>query len=202
MNNVIYSNFDKSLMDKMPVEAFEGRIFVIDTPNKIANAISYLSTQNALGVDTETRPSFKKGRVNKVALLQISTLDTCFLFRINRTDVTQDMVNLFENNSILKIGLSLKDDFQKLFDRQNFNPQGFIDLQTYVKEIGIQDNGLQKIYSNLFHKKISKRQQLSNWEADVLTERQKLYAATDAWACLKIYNEVNNLKEHNTFTLI
>ena len=111
------------------------------------------------------------------------------------------MIDLFENINVLKVGLSLKDDFHKLFDRKNFNPKGFVDLQDYVKDIGIQDNGLQKIYANLFNKKINKRQQLSNWETDVLSDKQKFYAATDAWACLKIYNKVNYLKKYRSFTL-
>ena len=98
------------------------------------------------------------------------------------------------NDKILKIGLSLRDDFGAMRKRTDIKPANFLDLQNYVGQFGIEDASLQKIYAILFDKKISKGQRLSNWEADVLTEQQKKYAALDAWACLKIYNQLNQDK--------
>ena len=144
---------------------------------------------------TETRPSFKRGTTHKVALLQISTQDTCFLFRLNRICMP-DSLQEFLMSDTLKIGLSLKDDFNSLRKREDVHPDrgNWIELQDYVGRFGIADRSLQKIFANLFGQKISKSQRLSNWEAEVLSEGQKLYAATDAWACVEIYNCLTELE--------
>ena len=92
----------------------------------------------------------------------------------------------------MKIGLSLRDDFNSLRKRVEINPQNFLDIQSLVLQYGIEEASLQKIYAILFGKKISKGQRLSNWETDILTEQQKRYAALDAWACLQIYKQLNN----------
>jgi ribonuclease D len=155
--------------------------------------------QPILGFDTETRPAFKKGQMHQVALLQVATHDTCFLFRLNKTGLTDSVVRLLEDKSITKVGLSLQDDMRALNQRRAFEPGTYVELQKEVKDIGIEDNSLQKIYANLFGKKIAKGQQLSNWEADILSEAQQRYAATDAWACIKIHEEVTRMKETKDF---
>ena len=179
----------------MPKVLFPGRIFVVYTESDAEKAVAYLKDQRIVGVDTETRPSFKRGTTHKVALLQISTQDTCFLFRLNRIGMP-DSLQEFLMSDTLKIGLSLKDDFNSLRKRQDMHPDrgNWIELQEYVGKFGIEDRSLQKIYANLFGEKISKNQRLSNWEADVLSEGQKLYAATDAWACVEIYNCLSELE--------
>lgn len=186
---------DKSEIATMPNVLFEGRIFVIDTPNEAEKAVKALSTEKIIGIDTETRPAFRKGVTHSVSLLQLSTADTCFLFRLCRIGLPDSLVSLLENKKITKVGLSLHDDYQALKRRTPFTPGGFLDLQKFVTEFGIEEMSLQKIYAIIFGQRISKNQQLSNWDADVLTDKQKLYAATDAWACLNIYNrltETNN----------
>ena len=176
-------------------EEFKGRIFVIDTPNKADRAVNYLSGFNYLGFDTETRPTFTKGNTNNVALIQLATDKRCYLFQLNRIGFSASLVRLLSDVNVRKIGLSLKDDFTVMSRRMKFTPQGFVDLQKIVSEHDIADIGLQKIYAILFQKKISKRQQLSNWEVDVLSEAQKKYAALDAWACLKIYEKLCRTNE-------
>ena len=173
-----------------PAEKFNGRIEEIRTTDECKKAINYLSGCGILGFDTETRPTFRKGSVNSVSLIQLSTNDTCFLFRVSIFGFSPELIQLLSNPGILKIGLSLLDDFQSMRRRARFTPQGFIDLQNVVKNYNIEDLSLQKIYALLFHKKISKSQRLTNWEAETLTESQKRYAALDAWACLKIYEEL------------
>lgn len=182
---------------------FPGRIFVIYTESDAEKAVAYLKDQRIVGVDTETRPSFKRGTTHKVALLQISTQDTCFLFRLNRIGMP-DSLQEFLMSDTLKIGLSLKDDFNSLRKRQDMHPDrgNWIELQEYVGKFGIEDRSLQKIYANLFGEKISKNQRLSNWEADVLSEGQKLYAATDAWACVEIYNCLSELESTGNYEII
>jgi ribonuclease D len=155
-----------------------------------------------VGVDTETRPSFKRGQLHKVALLQVSTLDTCFLFRLNRIGMPEPLED-FLASDVLKVGLSLKDDFTMLRRRKDMHPDAgnWIELQDYVPRFGIVDKSLQRIYANLFGMKISKNQRLSNWEAETLTEAQQHYAAIDAWACVKIYNYLQEL-ERDGYELI
>ena len=198
----LYSKFDKKLISALPRALFEGRIFVIQTEAEASRAVDYLLASAVLGVDTETRPSFRKGCTNKVALLQVSTDDTCFLFRLNHIGVTESVKRLLQDENVLKVGLSLRDDFASLHKRGEFEPRAFLDLQDYVRAFGIEDMSLQKLYANIFGQKISKGQRLTNWEADVLTEGQKLYAATDAWACIRLYRELETLKENNDYELI
>lgn len=185
-------NFTKSITKDeiaiLPVETFQGRIIVIQSLPEAEKATRFLSGFDLLGFDTETKPNFKKGSSNKVALIQISTEDTCFLFRVNFIGIPGCVMQLLTNNRIKKIGLSLRDDFSALRRRIPLEPGGFLDLQNYVGKFGIEDVSLQKIYAILFNKKISKGQRLTNWEADILSDAQKKYASLDAWACLKIYN--------------
>lgn len=198
----IPSNITKADIAKLPVELFEGRIIVIHSVADVEKAVNYLKGFPVLGIDTETRPSFAKGKTYKVALLQVSTEDTCFLFRLNYIGMPDALINLLQDARQLKIGLSLKDDIQSLHRKHSFEPHGFLDLQNYVKEMGIEAQSLQKIYALLFGKKISKAQRLTNWEADVLTDRQKSYAATDAWTCLRIYKHLEEIKRNREFRIV
>ena len=199
---ILYNKVDKQEISSLPRAVFNGRIFTIHTEREAEKAVDYLLSFRLLGVDTETRPSFKKGKMNSVALLQVSTEDTCFLFRLNRIGLPQPLLRLLEDTSVLKVGLSLKDDLAMLKRRGDFRPGNFLDLQEFVRKVGIEDMSLQKIYANLFREKISKGQRLTNWEAEILTDGQKLYAATDAWACVRIYNELSELMQNRNYELI
>lgn len=201
MNKIIYNKFDKHKIPELPRVVFPGRIITLITAGEAERAVDYLLTSDILGFDTETRPIFKKGRRNKVALLQVSNHDTCFLFRLNRMGLCPAVIRLMETVGPLKIGLSWHDDLMSLHQRGDFEARGFIDLQDHMKELGIMDMSLAKLYANLFHQRISKREQLSNWEADVLSQKQKDYAATDAWACVMLYEEFLRLKETQDFFL-
>lgn len=189
----IYANIDKSAIEQMETEQFDGRIITITTKTETDKAVSYLQSFPVVGIDTETRPCFSKHESHKVCLLQISTPDTCFLFRLNLTDIPDSLANLLADPNQIKVGLSLKDDIRALNARRKIMFSRYVELQNKVRDIGIQDKSLQKIYANIFGKKISKNKRLTNWEAPSLSEGQKRYAATDAWACLKIYNELEKL---------
>ena len=184
----------KETIATLPVESFPGKIVVVDTDGMVNKAITELQQESIIGFDTETRPTFKKGRSNHVALVQLSTHDTCYLFRINRIGFVPALKQLLENEKYLKVGISLKDDFCMLnrLNNEEFTPRNFIELQKVVKKFGIEDQSLQKIYGIVVGKKISKGQRLSNWEADHLSESQQLYAATDAWSCIKIYEKLQS----------
>lgn len=182
----------KEEIRELPVETFEGEIIVIDRVEDVANAVDYLKQFEVIGFDTETKPVFKKNVSHKVALMQLSTMDKCFLFRLNRIKYPDELDELICSKDVVKVGLSLQDDFAALRKRSDCSPLNFRDLQNIVQDYGIKDLSLQKIYAILFNKKISKNQRLSNWEADTLKDSQQMYAAIDAWACLKIYNHLIN----------
>lgn len=198
---IIQRSIDKESLNGLPKVTFPGEIHVVQTPWEAERAVTYLKQCPLVGIDSETRPSFAKGRVHKVALLQVSDEKHCFLFRLNLTGLTLPIITLLESPHTTKVGLSLKDDFMMLHKRAPFEQRACIELQEYVRVFGIEDKSLQKIYGILFGEKISKNQQLTNWEADRLTEPQKLYAATDAWACLNIYNRLEELKRTGDFMI-
>ncbi|MDR0658670.1 MAG: 3'-5' exonuclease domain-containing protein 2 [Mediterranea sp.] len=198
---IIKRRIDKEELKEMPIAVFPGKIFVVRTEAETGKAVEYLASQTVVGIDSETRPSFTKGKLYKVALLQISSEDCCFLFRLNHIGLPAPVIGLLENPSIIKVGLSLRDDFLMLRKRAPFRQQSCIELQEYINAFDIQDKSLQKVYAILFGEKISKSQRLSNWDTDVLTYAQKLYAATDAWSCLKIYNLLEKLKETGDYVI-
>ena len=180
---------------------FDGTTVVVIAAQDAKKAVDFLLKQDVLGIDTETRPSFRKGKQNVVSLLQVATKNICFLFRLNLIGLTPDIKRLLEDTTVPKVGLSLHDDVLSLHKRGDFTPGLFIDLQDHMKELGVDDKSLQKLYANFFGQKISKSQQLSNWEADVLSDKQKSYAATDAWACVMLYEEYLRLRTTGDFTL-
>ncbi len=202
MKKILFNRYDKKKISTLPRIIFEGRIVVVLTEREAQKAVDFLLTQPILGIDTETRPSFKKGRVNQVALLQIATHDICFLFRLNQLGMTAAVKRLLEDTEVPKIGLSLHDDLMMLSRRGEFRRGNFIDLQDKVKEIGVEDMSLQKLFANFFGMRISKRDQLSNWEADILSDKQKIYAATDAWTCILLYEELLRLEKTEDYELI
>lgn len=174
----------------MPVAAFEGEVIVVDKPEMVDEAIAYLGRQKVIGVDTEARPSFQRGTHYPTALVQIATHERCYLFRLTHVGMPESLAKLFANPKICKVGLAFKDDINGLRRRRNFTPANCIDVQNMVAQYGILDMGLQKIFAICFGKKISKAQQLTNWENSHLTPDQARYASTDAWATLLIYEDL------------
>ena len=170
---------------------------VVDRAEQVADAVSYLRTQKTIGVDTEARPSFQRGIHYPTALVQIASHERCYLFRLTHIGLPQELADLFADASICKVGLAFKDDINGLRRRRNFTPANCVDIQKMVSQYGILDLGLQKLFAICFGKKISKTQQLTNWENNHLTPEQARYAATDAWATLLIYED---LLQHEPLT--
>ena len=198
----IYNKYDKNKINALPQVLFPGKIVVVQSESEADKAVDYLLSCDIMGVDTETKPSFKKGHMHKVALLQVSTREVCFLFRLNFIGMPPSVIRLLSNTTVPMIGLSWHDDICSLHRRTDFTPGLFIDIQNIVGRIGIEDLSLQKLYANIFGEKISKRQRLTNWEADALTNRQCLYAATDAWTCIRLYEEICRLAETGDYELV
>ena len=171
---------------------FEGRIHLIDSYRELKAAVKKISKGDYLGFDTETRPTFKKGQVNKVSLLQLANKTDAWLFRLNMTGLTPELAEILSNPEIIKVGVALPQDLRTLNVLRDFQPAGFIDLQDWVKSFGIKDAGLRKLTGLVLGFRLSKTQQVTDWEAESLTEAQQIYAATDAWAAFEIYRVLSN----------
>tara|TARA_R110001583_G_scaffold33438_4_gene112956 strand:- start:47138 stop:47734 length:597 start_codon:yes stop_codon:yes gene_type:complete len=177
----------KDEINDLPLEAFEGEIVIIDSNEGLEEAVGYLKQFPVLGFDTETKPSFTKGNVNPVALLQLSSFEKSFLFRLNRIGLPFPIIDLLSDPEIIKVGAAIKDDIRGLQDITDFDGNSFLELQQYVLSFGIENFSLKKLAAIVLKIRISKRQQVSNWEASELSHGQLRYAATDSWVSLEIY---------------
>ena len=195
---MLYPNkIEKSTISTLPPCDITGEIIVIDRPEDVATAVDDLKQCPLIGFDTETRPSFRRGESNTISLLQLATDRRAYLFRLKKIGQNQLLKDLLESEEHIKIGLSVHDDFHSLNRWMPCRPKNFIELQKYVKAFGIEEMSLQKIYAIIFGQRISKNQRLTNWENDVLTDKQKQYAATDAWVCIKIYRRLQKTPKKN-----
>jgi len=179
-------------INRLKVKQFEGKIRVINTPEDAAEAAEYIGKHAVIGFDTESKPSFKKGSSNKVSLLQLAIPNEVFLFRLFNTGLPPELIKLFEDEDIIFTGVAIRDDVRKLQGIKHFKSAGFLELQNYSSYFKIEDNSLKKLAAIVMGIRISKSQQLSDWEAKTLTEAQMRYAATDAWVCIEVYRILRN----------
>lgn len=191
-NNKYHENITIEELKGYELSWFKGEIIVVDDLKKFSEVFPRLKNSKILGFDTETKPSFKKGRKNKVSLIQLSNSELACLFRINKTGMPHELAELLSNPEVTKVGVAIHDDIKIISNIKKFSPSGFIDLQSYVRDFGIQSSGLKKLAAIILGFRISKRQQVTDWEAVQLTEAQQLYAATDAWVCFEIYEKLAN----------
>ncbi len=184
----------KEELKEFQIERFEGNVHIVENEADTIRAVAYLSKYKFIGFDTESKPTFVKGKSNihGIALLQLSSDKEAFLFRLNHFEMPESLKLLLENPNVLKIGSATHGDIHKLaelYKKGEFHPKGFVDIQVVGKKYKIETVGLTKLTALLLGFRISKRQQLSNWEADELSAAQISYAATDAWACYVLYQE-------------
>ncbi len=186
--------FEKSIskdeINTLPLTWYEGKVVIASTKSQIDKAIFEIEKHNVVGFDTESKPAFRKGQFNHVALLQIAIPDKVYLLRIIQTGITDTLKNFFENPNIIKVGIALDDDLVALKKRRNFKPAGFLDLNKLAQTLKIENIGARNLSALILGGRISKSQQVSNWENPRLTGPQIRYAATDAWICLEIYNRL------------
>lgn len=189
-NNKYLENITVDELKEYELSWFKGEIVVIDDLKKFEEVFPRLKNSTILGFDTETRPSFKKGGKNKVSLIQLSNRNLACLIRINKTGIPRELSDLLSDPEVIKVGVAIHDDIKFLSKVKKFSPAGFVDLQSYVRNFGIQSSGLKKLAAIVLGFRISKRQQVTDWEAVELTEAQQVYAATDAWVCYEIYDKL------------
>lgn len=178
----------------LPKNSFEGKIIVIDNFPLFNKYIPVIQKEKLWGFDTETRPAFKKGVVNRPAMVQFSNEAYAFLFRLRRIGLPDELAEVIGDPSIIKVGVALRDDLKDLKLYRDIKPAGFIDLQKYAETFGIESKGLNKLTAIVLKFRISKSQQVTNWENRMLSQAQMIYAATDAWVCYEIYRELQRVK--------
>ena len=188
MSSTFAENISIEEIRELELKWFEGEIVVVDSISKFRSVITHLKRCDILGFDTETKPSFRKGKKNKVSLIQLADKNLACLFRINKIGLPTELLEILADRNVIKAGVAIHDDIKILKHISRFEPGGFIDLQTFVKNYGIQCSGLKKLTAIVLGFRISKSQQVTDWEAASLSEAQQIYAATDAWVCREIYN--------------
>ncbi|AWW32316.1 3'-5' exonuclease domain-containing protein 2 [Echinicola strongylocentroti] len=181
----------KDEVNELPLGHFEGDIVLIEDEKLVPEAVEELSKYSKIGFDTETRPSFRKGVHHEVSLLQLSTPEKAFLFRLNHVGFPSSVRRILEDPNRVKIGAAVRDDIKALKKLEpSFSQASFFDLNEELKKVGFHNVGVRNLSAMVLNIRISKSEQVSNWEAEELTPKQQLYAATDAWACLEIFNEL------------
>lgn len=177
-------------INALPLGAYDGKTIVISEERKLTKAFDEIHEHRVVGFDTETKPVFVRGHQNSVALMQIALPEKVFLIRIKQTGVTSHIVKFLESNEVQKAGVALRDDIKGLQRLKPYTPAGFIELAQLSKDAGLEVESVKKLTALLLGFRISKSAQTSNWEAEVLQEKQISYAATDAWVCLEIYKKL------------
>ncbi len=171
---------------------FNRKITIIKDNENLLKTTRFLKNYDKLGFDTETKPAFKKGTVNPLSLIQLATFDEAFIIQVKFISNLTPLADIFENEEIKKIGVGIKDDLKKLKEIIDFEPNGFVDLAKIAEQKGIIQTGLRALSVRYLQKRISKTVQKSNWHTNELTNKQIIYAATDAWAALKLYEPLIN----------
>jgi len=187
----MHTSITKEELEELPLVKFTGEIIVVDRPEHFDIVAEELKEEIVIGFDTETKPSFKKGQRNEVALIQLATSDKAYLIRLNRTGMNGKLLSLLSDPDVIKVGVGIRDDLRALKRLREFEPAGFVEIQDMAQNAGLENISLKKLAALVMKVRVSKRQRLSNWEADNLTESQLNYAATDAWAALMIYDGLN-----------
>lgn len=190
MNSRFLEHISKEDLQALPLLAFEGTIHTLSTEEECNEAVKDLRHFDVIGFDTEKKPTFNKGEYNHTAMVQLSTMEDAYLFRLNQMGYPSSLFDLMADRSILKLGISIDDDLKDLNKARKFHPSNFTDMNDVVRDLGVKHMGVKKLAAVILNARISKNQQVSNWENETLTPAQLRYAATDAWICLAIHRKL------------
>lgn len=184
----------KEDLKNFDIVRYEEEITLVDDAKDLPEVITDLSKEEILGFDTESKPQFKKGQPNNIALLQFATASHVYLIRVCKTGFPPILTDFFNTYPGTFVGIGLDDDWREIKRAGvDVTPQNVVDLNVLAKTKGFLSIGAKKLCALLLGFTISKGQQISNWEALELSEAQISYAATDAWICRDIYFKLLSL---------
>ncbi|MBU1612598.1 MAG: 3'-5' exonuclease domain-containing protein 2 [Proteobacteria bacterium] len=175
-------------INELPLRQWKGEIHVVRSEKRLNWALGRIGGEKILGFDTETRPVFKKGQLpGPPTLLQLATSTEVFLFQLKLLNLDNGLADLLSRRSVIKSGVSVRDDILGLKKIHKFKAGGFVDLGQVSMELKMQTHGLRNLAANLLGFRISKSAQCSNWAKDQLSPKQVAYAATDAWVSRELH---------------
>lgn len=197
-------NISKADINLLPLKSFEGKITIVSSDKDAVRALKYLEKESYIGFDSESKPAFKKGEINPIALIQLAGKNEVFIFRILETGVFPQLKKILEDSDIMKISQSADFELKKLKREKDIDCRNFIDLEKIAKKINSSQHSLRGLVAIFLNFRISKTSQQSNWERKILTAKQILYAATDAWVTREVFEEMNHanlIKNLNQFQI-
>lgn len=192
----LFPCLSKEEINLLPIQAWEGPVVIVRDEETLAQTLSALQKEEVLGFDTETRPTFIKGKSSSPALIQLATATTAYIIQLIHLPFGAGMAKLLSCPSILKVGVAIHNDMKALARVHPFMAGGVVDLADMAKERGIQAQGLRTLAANLLGFRISKSAKCSNWENHNLTPQQIKYAATDAWLGNALYFRMLHMGKH------
>ncbi len=187
------TKISKDEIAALPLFSFSGLLAVVTEPREVSSVLEEIRACQVVGFDTETRPNFVSGQQNRVSLLQLALPEKVFLIRLNSTGLTKEIIEILSSETLLKAGVGVRDDIKALQRLGDFTPQGVVELSTLAKRAGLEAEGVRSLAGLLLGFRISKAAKTSNWAARTLDQKQISYAATDAWASLRIYQELTKI---------
>ncbi|MDR3317728.1 MAG: 3'-5' exonuclease domain-containing protein 2 [Puniceicoccales bacterium] len=183
----------KVKLQDLPVKFYDGVISLINTEESAQQAAAEIMRESILGFDTESKPAFTKGEKYLPSIVQIATSTGAYIFQLAKIGQLKFLKPIFESESLLKVGIAIRDDVLKLRDIENFKPAGFKDISDLTRSLGVHQTGLRNLSGIFLKCRISKVSQTTDWSQERLSTRQLTYAATDAWISRDLYLEVQKL---------
>ena len=185
--------FSKDEVNTLPLFHYDGDVVLVRDEQTLSEALTRMAKERILGFDTESRPCFRKGKMNNPSLIQIACSDIIFLFQLKWLPLDKRLAAVMENPACIKAGVAIRDDIRQLQALYPFTGAGIVDLGEVAASQGLETRGLRTLTANFLRARISKGAQCSNWENSELSSQQVRYAATDAWVSRKIYQRMDEL---------
>lgn len=180
----------KADINLLPLRKYEGPVEVIGSDERLRSIMPALHAEKVLGFDIEVRPTFKSGDHFPPALVQLAGKGKVYLVQLKKIKALHLLGELFADARVIKAGVAVQGDIDKLHEVMPFAPGGFVELGKMATKAGIKANGVRTIAAHLLGFRVSKGAQCSNWERAALAPAQVVYAATDAWVCREIFLEL------------